>query len=289
MDWLEGMNSAVRYIENNLTQPMPYESLARIAGCSVYEFSKIFSFIAGMPVSEYIRRRRLSQAVFDIQNSDDKIIDIALKYCYESPTAFTRVFKELHGIAPLSARKAGVRLKTCPAISFALTIKGAIAMTFRIETKPSFQIMGLSGHDSLEQEGGITPLWNQFMAEYNPKLWNQGTSSFYTKPFYQISAYSCSSQNDKVKAIIGAEYKGAKPEGIDLSIETIPAATWAVFTFHGATGFTKYGETFTRILTEWFPTSQYRRDESIPHLDVYPSGVIDDNYTWEIWIPVLKK
>ena len=78
MDWLKGMNEAIEYIEKNLTEPIQYETLSKIVGCSVYEFSRIFSFMAGMSISEYTRRRRLSQAVFDIQNGKDKIIDIAL-------------------------------------------------------------------------------------------------------------------------------------------------------------------------------------------------------------------
>ena len=83
VNWLKGMNSVISHIEENLTQTIQYEPLSRIIGCSVYEFSRIFSFMAGMSVSEYIRRRRLSQAVFDIQNGSEKIIDIASKYCYE--------------------------------------------------------------------------------------------------------------------------------------------------------------------------------------------------------------
>ncbi len=177
MDWLHGMNRVIAYIEENLTQPIQYSSLARIVGCSVYEFSRIFSFMAGISVSEYIRRRRLSQ------------------------------------VGP----------------------------------------------------------------------------SYYTEPFYQVSAYFCTPGSDKVKTIIGAEYKEAKPEGITLSVETIPAATWAVFSFYGQTGYDKYDEAYTRILTEWLPASQYRRDETAPNLDVYPSGEINENYTWEIWVPVLRK
>jgi len=102
MDWLKGMNQVVTHIKENLTAPIFHDQLSRTVGCSWYEFSRIFSFMAGVSISEYIRRRRLSQAVFDIQNTDAKIIDIALKYCYESPTTFTRAFKELHGIPPVS-------------------------------------------------------------------------------------------------------------------------------------------------------------------------------------------
>ena len=135
MDWLKGMNDVLKFIEDNLSQPILYESLSKIAGCSVYEFSRIFSFMAGIPVSEYIRRRRLSQAVFDIQSGNEKMIDIAIKYGYESPTAFTRAFKELHGTTPMSARRLGVVLKTYPPISFVLTIKGGEQMKCRIEKR----------------------------------------------------------------------------------------------------------------------------------------------------------
>ena len=140
MDWLKGMNDVLEFIEDNLSQPIRYESLSKIVGCSVYEFSRIFSFMAGMPGSEYIRRRRLSQAVFDIQSGNEKMIDIAIKYGYESPTAFTRAFKEPHGTTPMSARRLGVVLKTYPPISFVLTIKGVEQMKFRIEKKKAFRL-----------------------------------------------------------------------------------------------------------------------------------------------------
>ena len=130
MDWLNGMNNVVNYIEENLTNQIQYEVLSRIVGCSVYEFSRIFSFMTGISVSEYIRRRRLSQAVFDIKNSNDKIVDIALKYCYESPTTFTRAFKELHGTTPSNVRKMSIPLKIYPPINFLLTIK-VTAMEWR--------------------------------------------------------------------------------------------------------------------------------------------------------------
>ena len=142
MDWLQSMNRVVEHIEENLSAPIPYESLSRIVGCSPYEFSRVFSYMAGISVSEYIRRRRLSQAVFDIQNTPAQIIDIAMKYCYESPATFTRAFRELHGATPTAARKSSVMLKTYPPISFVLTIKGANEMNFRIEKRDSFNIKG---------------------------------------------------------------------------------------------------------------------------------------------------
>lgn len=289
MDWLKGMNDVLEFIEDNLSQPIQYESLSKILGCSVYEFSRIFSFMAGMPVSEYIRRRRLSQAVFDIQNGREKIIDIALKYGYESPTAFTRAFKELHGTTPMSARRLGVVLKTYPPISFVLTIKGVEQMKFRIEKRECFQIMGLSDYESSEclPGDGLTPLWRNFMDHYNAILWNNG-ESFYTAPFWQVAAYQFESQNGLTKAIIGAEFKDKNPAG--LTVETIPAAEWVVFTINSRTGFDNVEKAYTRILTEWFPQSQYSRDTSVPHLEVFPGGNADSpDYEWEIWVPVKNR
>jgi len=271
------MNGVIAYIEENLTQPIQYESLSQIVGCSVYEFSRIFSLMAGMSVSEYIRRRRLSQAVFDIQNSNDKIIDIALKYCYESPTTFTRAFKELHGTTPLSARKTSVSFKTYPPITFVLTIKGVNVMEFRIEKKESFQIMGLSGYETKETErvGDITGTWAPFMADYDKKL-----HDYYSAPYWQVGASSKKYVDGKMKLTIGAEYKGKMIEGMD--IETIPAATYAVFSFEYPVGYSIYEENYAKILTEWFPSSGYIRDENGMELEVYSEH-------WEIWIPVLSK
>ena len=281
MDWLKGMNDVVKHIEENLTQPVRHEALARIVGCSVYEFSRIFSFMAGMSVSEYIRRRRLSQAAFDIQSGSEKIIDIALKYCYESPAAFTRAFKELHGTAPLSARKTGAPLKTYPAINFVLTIKGVDEMNFRIEKKESFQVMGLSGHIAGELVDGMPSVVKEFFENYYPKI-----NHHYTAPFWQVSVYDFEPADGKTKVIIGAQYKGEKPKGISLDIKDVPPATWAVFTIEGCISET-YDAAYARILTEWFPASSYKRNEAAPHLEVLPVG--REDAVWEIWMPVVGK
>jgi len=250
--------------------------------------------MAGMSISEYIRRRRLSQAVFDIQSSNENIIDVALKYGYESPTTFTRAFKELHGTTPVSARKTSVSLKTCPPISFVLTIKGVDEMEFKIEKMGSFQIMGLAGY-TCEDDVWEDSLWGQFLGEktdgkgsFDHALWNKSNPNYYTAPFWQIGAYDFNSVDGKTPTVIGAEYKGAKPDIENITIKTIPEATWAVFTFKGDTG-SKVSEAVTRIVTEWFPQSQYVRDENVPMLDSFPGGQIDENYSWYIWMPVLKK
>ena len=291
MDWLRGMNGVMEYLEENLSGEISYGDMARMVGCSVYEFSRIFSFMAGMSVSEYIRRRRLSQAAFDLQHSRERVIDIALGYGYNSPTAFARAFKELHGVSPTMARQMGTPLKTYPPISFLLTIKGVSAMEFRIQQMDSFQIVGLSGLEDPDCGNGetLTPLWRRFMEEYDPRLYGGGGQGcLYSEPFCQVAAYSFKTEGGRMRAVIGAQYRGVRPEGMDL--ETVPAATWAVFTVGGPTGYPHVPEAYARILTKWFPSSGYRRDEAVPNLEVYPTGDVSaPGYTWEVWMPVKEK
>ena len=294
MEWLKGMNQVMEYIEENLTGEIKHQSLARIVGCSEYEFSRIFSFMTGQSISEYIRRRRLSQSVFDIQNSEDKMIDIALKYGYESQASFSRAFKELQNQTPSVARKKGISLKTYPPLSFRLCILGGTEMNFRVEEKESFQIMGLAGNANLDSstwgDDPLSALWRKFLEEYNSKLINDG-DSYYSAPFWQVAAYDfdcCCQDSNCDGIIIGAEYKGVMPEG--MTLKTIPKAKWIVFTMTSPTGAPYVPEAWARVTTEWLPNSQYKRDESVPSMEVFPDGdASSEDYQWEIWIPVLNK
>jgi AraC family transcriptional regulator len=118
MDWQKGMNEAIDYIEDNLIGDIDLSTAARFVGCSVWEFQRIFSFLGRIAPGEYIRQRRLTMAAADIQSGDEKIIDIAVKYGYDSPAAFSRAFSQLHGIAPSLARSGGDKLKACPKLTF---------------------------------------------------------------------------------------------------------------------------------------------------------------------------
>ncbi len=285
MDWLKGMNDVAGYIESHLNQRLSYRIMAGMVGCSVYEFSRMFSFMTGMPVSEYIRRRRLSQAALDLQQRQVKVIDAALRYGYDSPTAFARAFRELHGVSPSQARRPGVILKTYPPLSFQLTIQGVSPMEFRMEHTEEFKIVGLVDRgnpdcqDYMDSELVLGPLWRRFMEEYDSRLYEEG---LYTSPFWQVAAYSYELDG---KTAIGAEYKGKCPQGMELC--TVPATQWAVFSFSGPTGNPHVPRAYARILTEWFPKSGCHRDESAPNLEVFPGGDINaPDYRWEIWMPV---
>lgn len=143
MDSLKSMNRALKYIEENLTNDIDFKEVAKLAFCSEYHFKRMFSFLAGVSLSEYIRRRRLTLAAFELKDSNVKVIDIAIKYSYKSPDSFARAFQHLHGIRPSEARNNGHSLKAYPPMTFQLSIKGGSEMNYRIEEKEAFRIVGI--------------------------------------------------------------------------------------------------------------------------------------------------
>lgn len=136
MDWQKCMNQAVEYIENNLSSEIDYSTAAQFMNCSDWEFRRVFSFIAQIPLSEYIRRRRLTMAAADVR-SGDKIMDIALRYGYESQAAFSRAFRQFHGISPSLARDKKLILKSFPRLTFKLILMEGLGMDKKLGNRTS--------------------------------------------------------------------------------------------------------------------------------------------------------
>ena len=297
MDWLKGMNNVVRYVEENLTQPIEYETMASIVGCSTYEFSRIFSFMTRMSISEYVRRRRLSQAVFDIQRGNAKIIDIALKYCYESPAAFTRAFKDMHGTAPLSARKSNVSLKNYPAIKFALSIKGVSEMNFKIVEKPAFSVIGIKHlfRDNWEyDENQISELWKKTPQEMLDKLKSlatsptQGLFGMFTRHYLGTTEYIIAVETDadlppewlceKKASHWDTEY----PCIAGFVKHKVAACRWVVVENPA-----DESDLDERIQTEWMPSSGYSRAQrSFPTMEFYGKPRTNGKAYDQLWVPV---
>lgn len=143
MEWLKKLSEAIDYIENNLDHEISYDEAARIACCSTFYFQRLFSYVSGISLSEYIRRRRMTQAAFDLQRTDAKVIDIALKYGYASPASFNRAFQNVHNITPTAARNMGSTLNAYPAIRFSVQVTGGDAMAYHITEKSSMRIAGV--------------------------------------------------------------------------------------------------------------------------------------------------
>lgn len=164
MEWLDRLNKVTGYIEENLSGEIDYTQAARIACCSTYHFLRMFSYIANVPLSEYIRRRRLTAAALELQSSEIKVIDLALKYGYDSPTAFTRAFQSLHGVSPTAARSQGVSLIAYPRITFQISIIGDAQMNYKIEQKGAFRVVGVKEHGSItieENFARIPAFWGE--------------------------------------------------------------------------------------------------------------------------------
>ena len=162
MDWLERMNAAINYIEDNLTGDIDYRQIAKAACCPNYHFQRMFAFIAEVPLSEYIRRRRLTLAAFELRQSNKSVIEIAQLYGYDSPSSFTRAFNAMHGITPTTARKPGAKLKAYPRMSFHISIMGGTEMNYRIEKVSPFSAVGFKYRVHTDKSFSTIPgIWHE--------------------------------------------------------------------------------------------------------------------------------
>ncbi len=282
MEWIERLNSAVNYIEENIKDPINLEVVSKIACCSTYHFQRMFAYMADIPLSEYIRRRRMSLAAVDLQNGNEKVIDISLKYGYDSPTAFNRAFRSIHGIAPSQAKEEGTILKAFPPISFQITIKGDHEMNYRIEKKEAFRIVGISRalETEIEKNFAIVPqMWNTAAIDGTiPRL----AAMMEGMPTGLLGVSSCN-ESDNWRYYIAVASKQSIEN--DLEEYIVPSATWAIFSGEGTNQ--SIQELEKRIVTEWLPTSGYEYGNA-PDIEVYLNPD-PQNAKYEVWIPVLKK
>lgn len=281
MEWIERLNSAINYIEENLTGKIDYEHLGQIACCSSYHFQRMFSYMAGMPLSEYIRKRKMSLAAVDLQGGNVKIIDVAEKYGYNSPTAFNRAFQSIHGIAPSAMKAEGVSVKSFPPITFKITIKGAEEMNYRIESKEAFRIIGVSVplEKEIEKNFAVIPTkWQE--VSMNGTL-QKLISMMNTEPMGVLGISICNSEEPWRYYI--AVSTSIECEAFEEYI--VPAATWAIFSGSGTNQ--SIQELEKRIVTEWLPTSGYEYADA-PDVEVYLNPD-PQNAQYEVWIPVTKK
>ncbi|PFC89566.1 AraC family transcriptional regulator [Bacillus anthracis] len=290
MDSLKNMNAAMQYIENNLTDEIDFKEVAKIAYCSEYHFKRMFSFLAGVSLSEYIRCRRLTLAAFELKDSNAKVIDVAIKYGYNSPDSFARAFQNLHGITPSEARNSSHSLKAYSPMTFQLSIQGGNEMNYRIEEKEPFQIIGITKRVPIVFNGvneEIASMWKSL----NPESIQTLKSLSNMEPNGIISASTNFSEGrmeekGELDHYIGvATTKDCPAQFAQLKVA---ASTWAIFEAVGP-----FPETLQnvwgRIYSEWFPSSNYELAEGPEILWNEQKDVSSPNFKSEIWIPVLRK
>jgi len=290
MNVLESMNHALSYIEENLTNEVDFKEAARRALCSEYHFKRMFSFLAGLSMSEYIRRRRLTLAAFDLQQSQVRIIDVAVKYGYSSPDAFTKAFHNYHGVTPSEARTSGQSLKVYPRVSFQLTIKGGSEMNYRIEEKEAFRIVGLKKRVPIIFNG-VNPEIAAMWKSLDEPLITQLKQLSNVAPLGLLSASTNFSEErmeekGELDHYIGVATTSECPA--NLSQLEVPATSWAVFTAVGPFPQTLQ-EIWGRIYSEWFPSSIYEQVEGPEMLWNESKDVTSPTFKSEIWMPVRKR
>lgn len=286
MNWIANMNNALDYIEKNMDKEITPDEIAKIAYSSKFHFLRTFYMLTGVTLGEYIRKRRLSLAAKDIVANDMKIIDIAYKYGYETPEAFTKAFKKLHGVSPSEARKEGINLKAIPPISFQITVKGEKRMDYKIVKKEEFRVIGVSMRVSTENGENLIKI---------PRFWEEVCANgVYKKLDDNVSklgilgvCYDYDMEQKEISYMIGIE--GQHIEGLDNSkVLNIPSYTWAVFESIGPMP-NAIQKVWHNIYAEWFPATQYEHAGG-PELEVYlPGDSQAEDYKCEVWIPVIEK
>ncbi|MBK5348787.1 AraC family transcriptional regulator [Bacillus sp. TH44] len=290
MDSLKNMNAAMQYIEDNLTHEIDFKEVAKIAFCSEYHFKRMFSFLAGISLSEYIRCRRLTLAAFELKDSNAKVIDVAIKYGYNSPDSFTRAFQNLHGITPSEARSTSRSLKAYSPMTFQLSIQGGNEMNYRIEEKGPFQIIGIQKRVPIVFNGvneEIASMWKSLDSQSIETL----KSLSNIEPTGIISASTNFSEGrmeekGELDHYIGVATTKDCPE--QFAQLEVAASTWAIFEAVGPFP-DALQNVWGRIYSEWFPSSNYELAEGPEILWNEQKDVTSPNFKSEIWIPVLKK
>lgn len=285
MGWTECISDAVRYIEDHITEELTIGEIAKQAMVSPFYFQKGFAMLCGFTVGEYIKKRRLTLAGSELVSTNEKIIDIALKYGYDSPDSFTKAFIRFHGATPSSVRKGETMIKSFASLKIKLTLEGGYTMDYKIVKKEQFTLIGVSKGMSYERA-----------AEEVPKMWEEFYRTGKEKTI--CSMYGVSIDKDmggnEFEYLIADNYNPAMEIADGFVTKVIPEHTWAVFACRGANP-DSIQDVQNKIFSEWLPGCKDYEIAAGYNIEMYSDpadyakGVQDENYYCEIWIPVRQK
>ncbi|MDE6714689.1 MAG: AraC family transcriptional regulator [Lachnospiraceae bacterium] len=284
MNWVEIIEDAVEYIERNITGDLTVSRIAKEVNISAFYFQRGFSMLCGYTVGEYIRMRRLSIAGEELLSSDEKVIDLAIKYGYDSPDSFTKAFTRFHGITPTDVRRGGAVLKSFAPLHIKLSLEGGCVMEYRIEEKPAFKVMGISKGFSYENANVEIP-----------KFWDEAFIQASERPVMGMYGVCFDEEmgGNQFRYMIADDLDAEQAERKHLDVQEIKAHVWAVFPCRGAMPL-PLQEVNRRIFSEWLPASSYEIAEGY-NIEYYSNpadfkkGMQDPEYYAEVWIPIKEK
>ncbi|MFJ2417110.1 helix-turn-helix domain-containing protein [Streptomyces brevispora] len=282
---LERLNQAMDHIEDHLGEPIDVAEAARIAMTSEYHFRRMFSALAGIPLSEYVRRRRLTLAGAEVLAGERTLLDVAVRYGYGSGEAFARAFRAMHGVGPGEARRTGAALHSQPRMSFRLIVEGKSGMRYRVVEKDGFRLVGRGTRVPLVHEG-MNPAIVEFVRSIGRETLDSWEAYANGEPEGVLAAVSDHSADDAEGTEIGYFHgvvSDAEVPGASDSLDAEPG-TWAVFESSGE--FPSAVQYLWRdVYTQWFPSNPYR---SRPGPSLSRTRVSEDgtHAEAEVWIPV---
>jgi len=305
MELLDRMNKAIDYVEKHITEELDLPKLAQLTCCSTYNFQRMFSMVAGITITEYVRRRRLTLAALELQQGDVKVVDVALKYGYDSPVSFSRAFQTLHGIKPSEAKKSNISLKAFPKMTFQITITGGSEMNYRIVKTKAFKVFGIEavvstvGEDYFQHGGKVwSTIWDTNFA--NGKYEELKMAVGEAKPAFYDTMFACEMWqihglmnykkiNDTTYGYMQCSFVTPDSKTDGYTVVEIPETTWAVF----PTGMMKWEDlgtaidkVFKKFYSEWLPTSEYEKTDD-PEFEMHTGNLEEGNI--ELWMPVRRK
>lgn len=288
MNMLKNMNDALKYIEEHLEDDIDFGKVALLAGVSEYHFRKLFSYLSGMSLSAYIRNRRLSKAVVDLQQGSERVVDIAVKYGYDSADGFSRAFREWSGINPSDVKDSSV-FKVFPRLAFQLTLQGGMEMEYRIEEKDAFKLVGIQKRVPIVFEGqnpDIMKMAQSITEEQRERLQKMRNTD--VKTVVNASSHFDDGrleEKGELDHLIGS-ITTLDQDFEEFDVLEVPGGTWAIFSTQGPFP-QALQEMWANIFSEWLPSSNY---ELVDGPEVSFNGDFADpmNVYSEVWIPVKK-
>ncbi|MFC4859415.1 AraC family transcriptional regulator [Actinophytocola glycyrrhizae] len=285
---ISALNQLVDLVEERLGEEFDVDALARALGTTEYHLRRMFSTLAGMPLSEYVRRRRMTVAAADVVRGEDDLLSIAVRHGYGSTEAFGRAFRAVHGAGVRDVRRDGGPLRTQPQLRFRLTVEGNISMDTRIVDRPAFRLIGHAARVPLIHHG-INPHIQQHITALPQEEHSRLKALGDTEPagLLQVSddVDPDSAEGSELTYLHGVAVSRDTPVPDDLDAIEVPAGRWAVFRTAGPHPQTLQN-TWAATATEWFPANPWRLRPGPSIVTVLDRAADFSTATCELWLPV---